>query len=115
MKTLKSFGFALNGLKTVWKEERNFRIEVFILVVVIFILFYFHFSLAEWLFCVLAITLVLTSEIINTAIEDLCNKVEPNQDATIGKIKDTSSAFVLISSLGAMVLGVLVFYHHFVI
>ena len=73
----------------------------------------FHFSFIETAFCVIAIIIVLCAEIINTAIEDLCNKVEPNQDPVIGKIKDIMATFVLLSVIGAVVLGYLVFRYHF--
>ena len=106
--------FALNGLKTTWKEEQNFRIEILIGAIVVFCILFFKFSLVETLFSVVAITIVLISEIINTAVEDLCNKVQPEHDPVIGKIKDTMAAFVLVSSLGAGIVGVLVFYSHFI-
>ncbi len=112
-KLTNSFSYAISGLKTTWDEESNFKIEVVLTVLVLGLMFYFDFSLVEKVFCILAITIVLSSEVINTAIEDLCNKVEPHTDPVIKKIKDVSSGFVLISSLGAFIVGVLVFYSHF--
>lgn len=113
MRTIKSFKYAWNGLKTVWKEEVNFRLEVFIGIVVLFFTFYSNFSFLESALIIFTVTLVLVSEIINTIVEDLCDKIEPNQDLTIGKIKDLAATFVLLSSLGSLVVGVLVFYNHF--
>jgi diacylglycerol kinase len=112
-KLSKSFSNALSGLAITWKEERNFKIEVVVTILIILAMFYFGFSLIEKVFCILAITIVLSAEVINTAIEDLCNKVEPNTDPIIKKVKDTASGFVLISSLGALVVGILVFWNHF--
>lgn len=112
-KTINSFRYAMRGLVTVWKEESNFRIETLAMALVVFCMFYFDFSFIEKTLCILVITIVLSAEILNTAIEDLCNKVEPSHDFVIAKIKDTSSAFVLVSSLGALVVGVLVFLNHF--
>ncbi len=114
-KHINSFWFALNGLRTVWREEHNFRVEVFIAVLVAFVIFYFSFSFVETVFCVLAMTLVLCAEILNTVIEDICDKMEPNEDLIIGKIKDMSGAFVLISVFGAIIVGLLVFYSHWYI
>ena len=114
IKTIKSFKYALNGLKTVFKEENSFRLEVVAGFFVVFCMYYFDFSLFENIVIILVITLVLSAEIVNTAIEDLCNKVEPGQDPIIGKVKDTMSAFVLLTSLGALIVGVLVFYSHFI-
>ncbi len=112
-KTIKSFGYAVHGLKVTWKEEINFRIESFATVAVLGLAFYFRFSSLEMLVCIIAITMVLSAEIINTAIEDLCNKVEPYTDPQIAKVKDASSAFVLVTSLGAFIAGAIVFIHHF--
>jgi diacylglycerol kinase len=108
-----SFLFAKNGLLTTWREEHNFRIEILVGFVVVFFIIFFDFTFVESALCILAITIVLIAEILNTAVEDLCNKVEPQHDPIIGKIKDTMAAFVLVSCLGAGVIGLLVFYHHF--
>ncbi len=112
-KSFDSFRFAINGLKTVWREEHNFRIEVIVAVLVGIIIFYFDFSFVESAFCIIAMTLVLSAEIINTVVEDMCDRIEPNEDPVIGKIKDTAGAFVLVSVIGAIVVGILVFYNHF--
>lgn len=111
--TWQSFLYALNGLKTVWIEERNFRIEILIGIIVAIIAYYLNFSFAESSLVTVAIVIVLMSEIINTVIEDLCDKVESSQDAQIGKIKDLGASLSLVSSIGAGILGILVFAHHF--
>ncbi|MFZ2620979.1 MAG: diacylglycerol kinase family protein [Minisyncoccia bacterium] len=112
-KLTNSFLSAFQGLLTTWKEERNFRIEIIASIFVTVCVIYYEFSFVESVFCVIAITFVLCAEIINTAIEDLCNKIESNHDPMIGKIKDISSAFVLVSASGALIVGLLVFYNHF--
>ena len=112
-KSFNSIFFAWNGLKVTWREEHNFRIAVLATILVIFSIFYFHFSFVESAFCILAIIVVLSAEIANTAIEDLSDMVDSNLNPLIAKIKDTMAAFVLVSVFGAFVLGVLVFYHHF--
>ena len=96
-----------------WREEHNFRIESIAALAVIFSIYYFDFTLIESGLCFVAILLVICAEIVNTAFEDLCNKIEPSQDPAIGKIKDTMAGFVLISALGALTLGVLVVHSHF--
>jgi len=114
MKILNSFKYALNGLKTTWREEYNFRIEIFVALLVAFFIVYFNFSFVESALCIVTIIIVLTAEIVNTAIEDLSDMVEPNQNPLIGKVKDTMAGFVLLSSAGAFILGCLVFWNHFI-
>src|SRR3989344_4335536 len=115
IKIVNSFIHAFNGIATTWKEEINFRIEVLSALFIFFAIFYFDFSFVESVICILLVTLVLAAEIVNTAIEDLCNKVEPLSDPLIGKVKDTMSAFVLIITIGALIVGVIVFYNHFIV
>lgn len=111
---IQSLGNALRGFKNVWMEEGNFRIITFFAVVAVVVGYYFDFTLVEFSITAVIITIVMVAEMVNTAIEDLCNKIEPNQDPAIGKIKDISSAFVLVSTVGASVAGLLVFWTHFI-
>lgn len=112
-KWYKSFGWARNGLATVWKEETNFRLEIFAAAILTALAFYYKFSLIEWVVVIAIITIVLTGEVVNTVIEDLCNKIEPKQDPAIGKIKDMAAGFVLLTSLGAGTMGALLIISHF--
>lgn len=100
-------------MKDVWNEQFYFKIEVLCAVVVTVTAFYFKSSFEESVFLIIAITMVLTAEVINTAIEELCNKVEPNHHPHIGKIKDISVTFVFVTIVGAFLIGALVFFHHF--
>ena len=111
---IQSLGNALRGFKNVWMEEGNFRIITFFAVVAVVVGYYFDFTLVEFSITAVIITIVMVAEMVNTAIEDLCNKIEPNKDPVIGKIKDISSAFVLVSTIGASVAGLLVFWTHFI-
>jgi diacylglycerol kinase len=113
-KSWKSFTYALKGLKTVWLEEHNFRTETIAVLFVTFCIFYFNFNYIESALCVLAMVLVVSAEIVNTTIEDICNKIQPEFDTAIGKIKDMMAAYVLICVTGALILGIIVFINHFV-
>lgn len=105
---VKSFTWAWNGIRTVWREEVNFRIETSIAILMVVLGAYFHFLVLEWMIIIACIGAVLGAEILNTAVEDLCNKVEPNTDPAIGKIKDMMGGLVLVVSMAAGVIGLLV-------
>ena len=107
-----SFGDAFRGLKTTWHEERNFRIETFIALTVILALIAFGFTYIEIALAVFAIVLVLGAEVINTAFEDTLNKIEPNHDPMIGRIKDISAGIVVINVLGALAIAIIIVAHH---
>ena len=112
-KTIRSFRYAINGLRTVWLEEHNFRTDIYISIVVLAAASFLDFSNTEWLFVIMAIILVLSGEIVNTAVEDIMNKVNPEYDPVVGKIKDTMAAYVLLTSAGSAVVGLIVFINHF--
>ncbi len=112
-KTFNSFKFALRGVGFVWKEETNFGFIIFFAILALCIGYYFDFTLIEYSICVVIITMVMVAEMVNTAIEEICDKIEPNHSPVIGKIKDISSGFVLVTSLGAGIAGLLVFFNHF--
>lgn len=99
----------MNGIKTIAHEERNFQILVASGVVAILSGILLGISREEMMFVIIACVFVLGSEAINTAIEDLCDKIEPKSDPAIGRIKDIAVSFVLISSIGAVVIGLIVF------
>jgi diacylglycerol kinase len=109
-KLKRSFRFAKSGLKTVWQEERNFRIETAIGVIVVLFGIIDDLSSIEWMFVFIAIAMVLGAEILNTAVEDICNKIEPAENPIIGKIKDTMAGFVLLSCIVSVLIGLIVFF-----
>ena len=63
----------------------------------------------EWLIILLLFALVISLELINTAIERLSDVVQPEIDNRIGIIKDISAAAVLWTSLMALIAGILIF------
>ncbi|MFA6158394.1 MAG: diacylglycerol kinase family protein [Candidatus Paceibacterota bacterium] len=108
-KFIKSFIWAAKGLKSVWVEEFNFRIEILIGTLAVIAAFMRDFSPGQWVFLVLTIALVLMGEIVNTVIEDICNKIQPEHDAVIGRIKDMMAGYVLVSSVAAVIVGLFLF------
>ena len=108
-KRIKSFGFALSGIKILIGEEHNARIHIVVSIVVVATGIMFHVSTLEWLVLVFAIGFVLATEAINTAIENIADFVSPEKNQAIKKIKDLSASGVLISSLAAVVIGLIIF------
>lgn len=105
----KSFEYAFQGFRYLFKEEENFYLEAFGAVIAIGAGFILDIGRDDWLFVGLAITLVLGSEILNTIVEDVCNEIEPDHHPVVGKVKDMMAALVLLSSLTALLIGCLVF------
>lgn len=109
MRRIKSFIHAFNGLKSAFKEEANFRIHAVATIVVVAAGLYFQLSITEWLAIIIVIGLVLVTELVNTAIENIADFISPEKHEKIKTIKDISAAAVLISTIVALVVGLLVF------
>lgn len=109
MKQLQTFKHAINGIFYVFKKEQNFKIHIIATILVIIAGIIFSVDKTEWMMIIIAISLVTASEIINSAIEYLCDFVSPEYNEKIKHIKDTSAGAVLVSAIGAFVLGLIVF------
>lgn len=108
-KRLKSFVYAYRGLCTLVSTQHNMWIHLLATIVVIGGGFYFQVTKLDWMFLIIAIMVVWITEAINTAIEFLCNYVSPELQPLIGKTKDIAAAAVLISAIGASILGLIIF------
>lgn len=106
---LKSFGYAFKGLFKTFHEEQNLRIQTSASLAVIGLGIYFRISRAEWTALVLIIALVLVVEITNSAVERITDVLKPRINSYIKEIKDIMAAAVLLSSIAALVVGLLVF------
>lgn len=109
---LRSLRYALAGLRTLLKTQHNAWIHALATVLVVAAGAYFQVSIAEWLWLVLAMTLVWMAEGFNTALELLADAVTQEQHPLIGQAKDVAAGAVLISALAALIIGVLVLGPH---
>ena len=112
-KTYKSFMDSLRGFKVVLMEERNFKIEIIISLLVLIFVTIFDFSSYEIIPLVIVMFMVITAEVVNTAIEDICNKIEPGYNEVIGKVKDIMAAYVLLTVICSIIVGSIVVFNHF--
>jgi diacylglycerol kinase len=106
---IKSFGFAFNGLKILFREEHNSRIHLLAAVCATIAGFILKISAVQWIAVVFAIGFVITIEIINSSIENLADFVSPDKHEMIKKVKDLAAAGVLVSAITALIIGLIVF------
>lgn len=104
---VKSVGYAMAGFQLMWREP-NFRIHMGVAVLVLILSFWLGLTSTEWIVIVACIASVMSAEMFNTAIEQLCNMTEPSVHPIIKKIKDTSAAAVLVLALAAAICGTIV-------
>ncbi len=108
-KRIKSFGFAFNGLRILFHEEHNSRIHFFASVLVVIAALLFKLNTYEWIAIIFSIGLVVTAEIINTAVENIADFLTTEQNNHIKKIKDLAAAAELVSALTALTIGLIIF------
>ena len=109
LKFLKSFQYAWKGIITAFKEQLNLKIHFGAAILVVVCGIYFQVNLTEWAILVLTISFVITLELVNTAIEYLVDLVSPHQNPLAGKVKDIAAGAVLVASIGALLIGLLIF------
>lgn len=108
-KRSKSALYALNGLKVLFLEEHNSRIHIAIVIVVVTAGFLLKISNTEWLVICIVIALVFSLEIINSAIENICDYISPQWSEVIKKVKDLAAAAVFVSSVISVICGAIIF------
>lgn len=108
-KRIKSFKYAIRGIKDVISGEMNMRIHLFITVLVVIFGLVFKITYTEWLVCVLCFAVVMTAEMINTAIEAIVDLVSPSRHELARKAKDVAAGAVLLSAILSAIAGLMIF------
>ncbi len=108
-KLSKSFRFALRGFWYVVRNEQNIRIHLLASVVVVVLMIYFRVALWQAIILILVILLVFLLELINTIFEKMVDILRPRIHYYAEVIKDVMAAAVLITAIGAIVVGILIF------
>ena len=108
-KFVRSFNAAIEGFIYVLRTERNMRLHF--LAAMFFVLFgiYMRFSAIEVIILAITITIVLVTEMINTAIELTIDMVKTEFHPIARVIKDISAGAVLLTSINAVVVGYTLF------
>jgi len=109
----KSFGYAINGLSTLYRQT-NARIHALATLLVIALGVALELNSLDWTLVAIAATVVWVAEALNTALEALSDAAVPEHSPHIAIAKDVAAGAVLLASLGAVAVGVLVFTPHLV-
>lgn len=105
----KSFAYAWRGISRVWATEQNFRLQVFIALLVITAMFALDVSRAEKALLLLAIAFVLVLELVNSIFERIVDLLKPRLHEHVEEVKDVMAGAVLIAAVGAAFIGVVIF------
>lgn len=110
---LYSFKYAGSGILRVFLSERNFRIEILVFLLSITMGFVFDITYIEWFFILLFSCIVLSLEMLNTTVELFIDLNIDRYDFLVARIKDIAAGAVLISSIFALIAGLIIFVPHF--
>jgi rRNA maturation RNase YbeY len=106
---ISSFRFAILGILSAFRSERNMWIHLSVGVLAVLSGFLLNIPPFEWGLIIFSIALVITTELINTALEYLVNLIKEERNESVRRIKDISAAAVMIAALAAVAIGLIVF------
>jgi diacylglycerol kinase len=103
------FGDAFRGVREEIRDQSSFRVHFAVAGAVIVCGVVFRVDLIEWCVLLLCITGVFTAEMFNTAIESLAKAITDQPNRHIALALDVASAAVLVASVGAALVGAIIF------
>lgn len=111
-KLMKSFGYAIEGLRYSFKNNQNIKIHILAAIVVLIAGFFLKLDRSEFFDVFILIVLVISSEMINTSIEEVINLLVNEHRLEAKVAKDVSAGMVLLVAMSSAVVGVLIFLPH---
>lgn len=105
----KSLKHAINGLIYAFRHEKNFQYEVLVGSMVFAAMIYYRVTPSEMIVLFLVVLGVLVMELLNTVMERIADILKPRIHPYVRVIKDLMAASVLISSLLAVIVGMIIF------
>ncbi len=104
-----SFKAAGNGIARTVKHERNMRIHISVAAYVILFGILGKVNSVQWAIFFLCFAAVISAEIVNTALERVCDTIEPGFNPSIGIIKDLAAGAVLVAAICSAAAGLCIF------
>lgn len=106
----RSFRYAYEGLKYALSTQQNMQFHFMVAFAALLLAIVFELPKTEILFVLLAVTLVVVCELINTAVEKAVDLAMPDRHPLAKIAKDVAAAAVLVSAVFAAIVGMIVFY-----
>jgi len=107
---IKAFNCAIDGIIYTFKHERNMKIHYLVAALILIASLFFDFSKQEMLLLLFAVSLVVISEMFNTAIEKAVDIITDEYHPLAKISKDVAAGAVLIASLNSVVVGYILFF-----
>lgn len=108
-KIANSFKYAIQGFFASLRTEKNMKIHIFIMILVIILGNCLKLSNTEWMICIILFVMVISGELFNTAIETTVDIAMPQKNKKAKLAKDISASAVLVLAIGAAIVGIMIF------
>ncbi len=103
---VESFYHATRGLSVAFRSERNLKIHSVLAVLAVSLAVYLRFDSLSWALLFLAIGLVITAELLNTALERAVDMFTGGEFNNLAKdAKDVAAGAVVCASLTSLAIG----------
>jgi len=94
-------GYSIQGLKSAWINESAFRQELLLVLVLAPLAFWLGTTLTQRALLILSLLLVLITELLNSAIEAVVDRIGTETNELSGRAKNLGSAAVLVALVAA--------------
>lgn len=108
-KIINSFKYAFSGIFLAIKQERNMKIHILAMILVIILGISLKINTVEWITCIILFGIVISAEMFNTAIETVVNMIMPEKNEKAKIAKDVSAGAVLINAIASAIIGGIIF------
>ncbi|KKP80232.1 MAG: hypothetical protein A2271_02900 [Candidatus Moranbacteria bacterium RIFOXYA12_FULL_35_19] len=105
----KSFSHAFRGLKYAIINERNFQNELLVAIIAFGAMLYYRVTRLETIVIITMVMAVLVMEMLNTIVERIIDILKPSVHPYARLIKDLMAASVLLTSIMALIIGLVIF------
>jgi diacylglycerol kinase (ATP) len=106
---IKGGGYAMKGAWLLLRHEPSIQVQFVIAVIMTIAGFSFDITSTEWIMQIFAIGLVMATEGVNTAIENIADFVHADYHVKIGRIKDVAAGAVFFAAVAAVIIGLIIY------
>lgn len=110
----KSLKYAVRGLGHVIINEANFRVQLVIVTLAVFMGLHFRINSTEWAILVISLGMLLSAEVLNTVVEEFMDNFVKEESFEAGIIKDLAAGFVLVSAFTVLIILGILFGHELI-
>ena len=100
---LKRLSFAYNGIVKAFKKESSLRVQGVCAILLFLACLYLQPSTVWCAIFVAMSALVISLEMVNSAVEAILDKAYPGHDVIVGFVKDCLAGAVLVACIGSLI------------